>query len=52
MTLIWAIGTILISSFKTLVSQAYRTGVKACVFLSELWVRLETALGNMALTEW
>ena len=51
-TLVWTIRTILISSFKALVSQAHRTGVKACVFLSELRVRKEATLGNMALTEW
>ena len=52
MTLVWAIGTILISSFKALVSLAYRTIVNALVIFSILLLLNETALSYMALTEW
>ena len=51
MTLVWAIGTILISSFKALVSLAYRTVVNTLVIFSKLLLLNETALSYMALTE-
>ena len=53
MSLVWTIRTILISSFKALISKAHRTAVNSLVlFLSVLLLLLnETALGYLALTE-
>ena len=52
MTLVRAIGTILISSFKALISLAYSSVINALVIFSILLLLNETALSYMALTEW
>ena len=51
MSLVRAVGTILISSFKTLVSQNHSFIVKTLVVLCELLLLKETTLGYLALAE-